>query len=179
MGSVTSMAIALVTGGARSGKSAFAEGLARASGEQVTYVATGEALDPEMTRRIAHHREHRPKDWATVEEPLHLTGAITGLSGTLLVDCLSLWVSNQLMVRRTDDEVLAAADALLAAARLHRGLVVFVTNEVGSGIVPDTEVGRRYRDLLGWVNQRVAHAADDAWLLASGLPVRLKGTSHA
>ncbi len=171
------MALMLVTGGARSGKSAFAEGLARDSGVPVTYVATGEALDPEMTRRIAHHRERRPKDWATVEEPLHLAGALTGIQGTIIVDCLSLWVSNQLMVRRTDDEVLAATDALIAAAALHRGRVIFVTNEVGSGIVPDSEVARRYRDLLGWVNQRVAHASSDAWLLASGLPVRLKGST--
>lgn len=170
------MALMLVTGGARSGKSAFAEGLARAEATTVTYVATGEALDPEMTRRIAHHKERRPKDWVTVEEPLHLAGAITALEGTVIVDCLSLWVSNQLMVRRSDDEVLAAADALVAAASIHRGLVVFVTNEVGSGIVPDNEVSRRYRDLLGWVNQKFAHASSDAWLLASGLPVHLKGS---
>jgi adenosylcobinamide kinase/adenosylcobinamide-phosphate guanylyltransferase len=171
------MAIALVTGGARSGKSAFAEGLATTSGTAVTYVATGEALDPEMTRRIAHHRERRPKHWSTVEEPLHLSGALTGIEGTVIIDCLSLWVSNQMMVRRSDDEVLAAADALIAVMALHRGLVVVVTNEVGSGIVPDNEASRRYRDLLGWVNQKVAHAAGDAWLLASGLPVRLKGTA--
>lgn len=167
----------LVTGGARSGKSAFAENLVTATGEQVTYIATGEALDPEMTRRIAHHRERRPKEWVTMEEPLHLAGALTGATATVIVDCLSLWVSNQLMVHRSDDEILASTDTLVAAAGLHRGLVVFVTNEVGSGIVPDNELARRYRDLLGWVNQRVAHAATDAWLLASGLPVRLKGSS--
>ena len=107
---------------------------------------------------------------------MHLAGAITALEGTVIVDCLSLWVSNQLMVRRSDDEVLAAADALVAAASIHRGLIVFVTNEVGSGIVPDNEVSRRYRDLLGWVNQKFAHASSDAWLLASGLPVHLKGS---
>ena len=173
------MALMLVTGGARSGKSAFAEGLAGSTGAPVTYVATGEALDPEMTRRIAHHRERRPKDWATVEEPLHLAGALTGIQGTIIVDCLSLWVSNQLMVRRSDDDVLRAADALVAAAALHRGLVVFVTNEVGSGVVPDNDLARRYRDLLGWVNQKVAHASSDARQLASGLPVRLKGEPRA
>jgi adenosylcobinamide kinase/adenosylcobinamide-phosphate guanylyltransferase len=108
---------------------------------------------------------------------LHLSGALTGIEGTVIIDCLSLWVSNQMMVRRSDDEVLAAADALIAVMALHRGLVVVVTNEVGSGIVPDNEASRRYRDLLGWVNQKVAHAAGDAWLLASGLPVRLKGTA--
>ena len=83
------------------------------------------------------------------------------------------------MVRRSDDDVLRAADALVAAAALHRGLVVFVTNEVGSGVVPDNDLARRYRDLLGWVNQKVAHASSDAWLLASGLPVRLKGEPRA
>lgn len=112
-----------------------------------------------------------------MEEPLHLAGALTGATATVIVDCLSLWVSNQLMVHRSDDEILALTDTLVAAAGLHRGLVVFVTNEVGSGIVPDNELARRYRDLLGWVNQRVAHAATDAWLLASGSPVRLKGSS--
>ncbi len=170
------MALMFVTGGARSGKSAFAEALASGAGAAVTYVATGEALDPEMTRRIAHHRQRRPAEWSTVEEPLHLAGALTAIEGTALVDCVSLWVSNQLMVRRTDEEVLAATDAFVAAATLHRGRVIVVTNEVGSGIVPDNELARRYRDVLGWVNQRIAHAASDAWLLASGLPLRLKGT---
>ena len=107
-----------------------------------------------------------------MEEPLHLAGALTGIQGTIIVDCLSLWVSNQLMVRRSDDDVLRAADALVAAAALHRGLVVFVTNEVGSGVVPDNDLARRYRDLLGWVNQKVAHASSDAWLLArDGTPI--------
>lgn len=167
------MAILFVTGGARSGKSAFAERLAARAGGQVTYVATGEALDDEMRMRIARHRAIRPPEWDTVEEPLHLAGAIVGLPDTVLVDCLSLWVSNQMMAERADDEILSAADFFVAQALAHRGDVVVVTNEVGSGIVPDNVAARRYRDLLGWVNQRVAAAASEAYLLASGLPVRL------
>lgn len=167
--------IVLVTGGARSGKSAFAAGLAAASGEAVTYLATAQALDPEMQARIARHRADRPAAWETVEEPVDASGALLGASTpTVLLDCLSLWVSNLMLVGLPDEALLDRAAALLAAARARPGLTILVTNEVGLGIVPVGALARRYRDVLGWVNQRAAAASDEAWLLVSGLPLRLK-----
>ncbi|SMB96212.1 bifunctional adenosylcobinamide kinase/adenosylcobinamide-phosphate guanylyltransferase [Deinococcus hopiensis] len=167
--------IVFVTGGARSGKSSHAERLAAAAGGPVTYLATAQAFDDEMTARIARHRDGRPPDWVTVEQPLDVPAAVGAVSTpTVLLDCLSLWVSNLMLADLADEGVLERADALLAAARARPGLTVLVTNEVGFGIVPDNALARRYRDLLGWVNQRAAAASDEAWLLVSGLPVRLK-----
>ncbi|BDP40086.1 adenosylcobinamide kinase/adenosylcobinamide phosphate guanyltransferase [Deinococcus aetherius] len=167
--------IVFVTGGARSGKSTFAERRAAASGETVTYLATAQAFDAEMEDRINRHRADRPAGWLTVEEPLDVPAALRAASTpTVLLDCLSLWVSNLLLADLDDDAILARAGALLAAARARGGLTVLVTNEVGFGIVPDNALARRFRDVLGWVNQRAAAASDEAWLLVSGLPVRLK-----
>ncbi|GBF07702.1 bifunctional adenosylcobinamide kinase/cobinamide phosphate guanyltransferase, cobU [Deinococcus aerius] len=164
-----------VTGGARSGKSSFGERRAAAPGQGVTYLATAQALDPEMEARITRHRADRPPGWVTVEEPVNLPQALRdAATPTVLLDCLSLWVSNLMLADLPDEAILARADALLAAARARPGLTVLVTNEVGFGIVPDNALARRYRDVLGWVNQRAAAASDEAWLLVSGLPVRLK-----
>lgn len=170
--------IVFVTGGARSGKSRFAERRAAASGEAVTYLATAQALDAEMAERIARHRADRPVEWLTLEEPLRVPEALgRAPTPTVLLDCLSLWVSNLLLEGLSDPAALARADALLAAARTRPGLTVLVSNEVGFGIVPDNALARRYRDLLGWVNQQAAAASDEAWLLVSGLPLQLKPTS--
>lgn len=167
--------IVFVTGGARSGKSTFAERRAAASGQPVTYLATAQAFDTEMEDRIARHRADRPAGWLTVEEPLAVPEAVRAApTPTVLLDCLSLWVSNLLLSDESEGAILARADALLAAARARPGLTVLVTNEVGLGIVPVGVLARRYRDVLGWVNQRAAAASDEAWLLVSGLPVRLK-----
>lgn len=167
--------IVLVTGGARSGKSSFAERRAAESGEGVTYLATAQALDDEMAARIARHRAERPPGWLTVEEPLDAPrGLAQATTPTVLLDCLSLWVSNLLLSDLPDEAILARADALLAAAHARPGLTVLVTNEVGFGIVPDNALARRYRDALGWVNQRAAATSDEAWLLVSGLPLQLK-----
>lgn len=167
-----------VTGGARSGKSTFAERLAAASGLPVTYLATAQAFDAEMADRIARHRSDRPVGWQTVEEPLAVPEALQAITTpTVLLDCLSLWVSTLLLAEVPDEAMLARADALLSAARARPGLTILVTNEVGLGIVPDNALARRYRDLLGWVNQRAAAASDEAWLLVSGLPLRLKPSS--
>ncbi|WP_431308182.1 bifunctional adenosylcobinamide kinase/adenosylcobinamide-phosphate guanylyltransferase [Deinococcus arenicola] len=167
--------ILYVTGGARSGKSSFAEARAAASGQSVTYLATAQAFDTEMTERIGRHRADRPVAWTTVEEPLDVPQAVRDASTpTLLLDCLSLWVSNMLLSDWTDEAMLAAADSLLNAARTRSGLTVLVSNEVGQGIVPDNALARRYRDVLGWVNQRCAAASDEAVLLVSGLPLQLK-----
>lgn len=167
--------ILYVTGGARSGKSRFAEARAAASGETVTYLATAQAFDAEMKERIGRHRADRPAGWVTLEEPLDVPAALRDASTpTVLLDCLSLWVSNLLLADWTDGAMLAAAGDLLRAARARPGLTVLVTNEVGLGIVPDNALARRYRDILGWVNQRCAAESDGAFLLVSGLPLQLK-----
>ncbi|MFC3833590.1 MULTISPECIES: bifunctional adenosylcobinamide kinase/adenosylcobinamide-phosphate guanylyltransferase [Deinococcus] len=170
--------IVLVTGGARSGKSTFAERRAAQEGGAVTYLATAQAFDDEMHERIGRHIADRPAGWRTLEEPLHVAGALrTVITPTALLDCLSLWVSNALLAGWTEQTVLDATCELLDVARTRAGLTVFVTNEVGSGIVPDNALARLYRDVLGRVNQRAATASDDAYLIASGLPLTLKGTS--
>jgi len=135
-----------VTGGARSGKSSFAERRAAAAGGEVTYLATAQPFDDEMRDRIARHRADRPAGWRTVEEPLDVPRQVEQLrSDVLLLDCLSLWVSNMLLADWTDEAMLAAADRLLAACA---GVptTILVTNEVGLGIVPDNALARRYRD---------------------------------
>ena len=173
---VNSNHLIFVTGGARSGKSAFAEGLAAQSGESVTYLATAVAFDAEMQDRIGRHRADRPAHWVTVEEPVTVPAAVQGAkTPVLLLDCLSVWVNNLMYQEWTDAQILAAADELLNAASTHAGTVILVTNEVGLGIVPDNALARRYRDVLGWVNQRCAGASHEAYLLVSGLPLKLKG----
>lgn len=168
--------IVYVSGGARSGKSRFAEAYAARPGDDVTYLATAQAFDDEMRDRIARHRGDRPAAWHTAEEPLDVAQAARNVqTPTLLLDCLSLWVSNLLLAGESEDRMLAATDDLLAALRERGGLSVLVSNEVGLGIVPDNALARTYRDALGRVNQRVAAASDEAYLLVSGLPLQLKG----
>ena len=162
-----------VTGGARSGKSSLALRLAHSSGRPVTFVATGEALDDEMTDRIARHQVERPAHWHTVEAPRGLIGAVqkTASDSFVIVDCLSLWVSNLLL-----DGV---ADIETQAIDLHRVLTdrrspsVVVTNEVGLGIVPDNALARSYRDVLGRVNAILATGAADAFFVVAGRVIRL------
>ncbi|WP_309572028.1 bifunctional adenosylcobinamide kinase/adenosylcobinamide-phosphate guanylyltransferase [Deinococcus sp.] len=167
--------IVFVTGGARSGKSTFAEARAAQAGGRITYLATAQAFDDEMRERIGRHVSDRPAGWVTLEEPLHVPAALLAAeTPTVLLDCLSLWVSNAVLADWTDTAVLDATATLLNVARSRGGLTVLVTNEVGSGIVPVGALARRYRDLLGWVNQRAAAASDDAYLIASGLPLTLK-----
>lgn len=169
------MALIFVTGGARSGKSSHAEKLAAATGQAVTYLATAQAFDDEMRERIGRHRAERPADWHTVEEPLNVVQAVQDArTPTLLLDCLSVWVGNLMHFDYTDDQILQAADALAQAACTRPGTTIFVTNEVGFGIVPDNALARRYRDVLGWVNQKCAAASAEAYLVVSGLPLRLK-----
>lgn len=164
----------LITGGAKAGKSNFAKKLAEAmGGGAVSFMATAEPLDPEMRKRIARHQAERPASWETLEEPLELPQALLAARHTVvLLDCLTLWVSNLLMAKR---DVEAAAENLLAAhAKTSKALLV-VTNEVGLGIVPDNPLARAYRELLGTANQRLAEKADKVYLLVSGIPVQIKG----
>ena len=169
------MALTLLLGGARSGKSALAQRLAGRWGGPVTVVATGQARDAEMAERIARHRAARPAGWRTVEEPLELESALAAAAGDacVVVDCLTLWVANLLGRGLADTEVAARARAAAAAAAARPAPTVAVSNEVGSGIVPADPLSRRYRDLLGQVNAVWAAAADQALLLVAGRAVPL------
>lgn len=183
----------LILGGARSGKSAFAEQWAASSGKQVVYIATATAGDGEMAERIARHRRSRPDDWQTVEEPLDLARGVrsAGARGdVLLLDCMTLWLSNwmaqpssvALLVEGRssslvpDESALRAVDALLKslAALGPEKVLLVISNEVGSGIVPPYPLGRVYRDTLGYVNQRLAQAAEQVYLLVAGVSIKIK-----
>ncbi len=193
-------AIILVTGGSRSGKSAYAQALAESRPGPWTFVATCPAIDEEMARKIeVHQRERDARTWTTIEEEIELAGAIeragTGFgdpagaqhagtadaAGVILVDCLTLWINN-LMYRAslagrevTEREVAGLTDAVVRAARSAPGTVIFVTNEVGLGIVPPDASTRLYRNLVGRAGQAIAAAADAAVLVVCGMPITLKG----
>lgn len=162
----------LVVGGARSGKSTFAVDLALSWRHPVRVIATARAEDEEMERRIAAHRDARPEHWVVVEEPIHLADALmaSDMEETVIVDCLTLWVSN-LMPDNDDTDVFARVEEAIRAARGRRSIVV--SNEVGSGIVPQSPVGRRFRDLQGWANQRFSVEADEAYVTIAGRALRL------
>jgi adenosylcobinamide kinase/adenosylcobinamide-phosphate guanylyltransferase len=164
----------LVTGGARSGKSRFALERAASFGLPLVFVATGAAGDDEMAARIARHRSERGPEWRTIEEPRDLARVIGCEDGqAIVVDCVTLWISN-LMGDSPDADVEPALDDLLSALRGRRSAVVLVTNEVGAGIVPGTPIARAYRDAVGVANQRIAAAADEVHLLVAGQPLRIK-----
>ncbi|MGF7146931.1 adenosylcobinamide kinase/adenosylcobinamide-phosphate guanylyltransferase [Sphingomonas zeicaulis] len=169
--------ILFVLGGARSGKSRYAQQRAEALPGDLVYVATAQAFDDEMTARIAHHRDDRGARWRTVEAPLALAETVaieTRTDRVLLVDCLTLWATNLLLADRADDEGAQAAEALVAALAAAAGPVLLVANEVGLGIVPDNPLARRFRDIAGRINQAVAAAAHEVQFIAAGLPLRLK-----
>jgi adenosylcobinamide kinase/adenosylcobinamide-phosphate guanylyltransferase len=164
--------IHLVIGGARSGKSSYAERQARDSDLRVTYVATCEARDDEMSERIAHHRERRPAEWRTVEEPLALADALrreAAADTCVMVDCLTLWLTNVLLGEREEE-----IEKLLNVLPALPGRILLVSNEVGWGIVPENALARRFRDEQGRLNQRIAALADQVTLVAAGLPLLLK-----
>ena len=169
----------LILGGARSGKSRLAEKLAAESALAVTYIATSQPLDGEMNERVRHHRERRPGHWALVEEPLELARVLRDNAGAetfLLVDCLTLWLTNLLMLedpQRLDAE----RDALLACLAELPGEIVFVSNETGMGVVPLGELTRRYVDEAGWLHQALAEHCQRVVLTVAGLPLTLKGTA--
>jgi adenosylcobinamide kinase / adenosylcobinamide-phosphate guanylyltransferase len=188
--------VTLILGGARSGKSAWAERLAAGSGRPVVYLATATAGDEEMAARIAAHRAERPADWSTVEAAYDVTDAMLAqVAGgeVVLVDCLTLWVSNLLLremgdepdamtfehARALEAEIVALADDLLDRARGAGIDLILVSNEVGMGLVPPFPMGRVYRDMLGRVNQAVAQRADSVVLMVAGLPVDLRQLSRS
>jgi adenosylcobinamide kinase/adenosylcobinamide-phosphate guanylyltransferase len=169
----------LILGGVRSGKSAFAVARARAMGGRVAFVATAQAGDEEMAVRIARHRAERPPAWRTAEVPVALPSALIALDGeadVVIVDCLTLWVSNLFQKRPepTGGDLQDQASALESVATHPRFSLILVSNEVGWGVHPETELGRRFRDGLGLVNQAAARAADEVVLLVAGCPVIVK-----
>ena len=171
------MTLTLVLGAARSGKTAWAQsqGEERAgSGRPLTMIATAQAFDDEMADRIARHRLDRDARWRTVEAPLDLVAALSALTSDdiVVVDCLTLWLSNQ-MAAEADIE--AACAALTTAARACPADLILVSNEVGQGIVPDNALARRFRDDAGRLHQQLARVADEAVLVVAGLPLWLKG----
>src|SRR5271166_5017652 len=164
--------ISLILGGARSGKSAYAETLICAMPSPWIYCATAQALDDEMRNRIAHHRARRAQGWLTRETPLDLAEALAANTHPMLVDCLTLWLTNVMLAGR---DVSGESAKLLAAAEAAKAPVVFVSNEVGLGIVPDNRLAREFRDHAGRLNQDVAKIASRVVFMAAGLPMVLKG----
>ena len=169
----------LILGGARSGKSRLAEKLAAESGCAVTYIATSQPLDGEMNERVRHHRERRPEHWALIEEPIELARVLRDnarADACLLVDCLTLWLTNLLMLE--DPQRLSTErDALLECLAELPGEIVFVSNETGMGVVPLGELTRRYVDEAGWLHQALAERCQRVVLTVAGLPLTLKGTA--
>ena len=176
--------IILITGGARSGKSAFAEKLAMRAEERVAYIATAEIWDSEMAERVDLHRNRRPSGWQTYEAPRQAENAMdaaTFHADLILFDCLTVYSTNCLLAlpeeldpRQRRSAVLESVDELVLAAQRFPGTVLFVTNEVGDGIVPDNALAREFRDVAGLVNQKVAQAADEVYWVVCGLPVEIK-----
>jgi adenosylcobinamide kinase/adenosylcobinamide-phosphate guanylyltransferase len=183
------LALTLILGGARSGKSHYAEVLASVLGQQVLYVATAEALDEEMRARVASHQARRPAEWNTLEAPLGVGYALrasrqAAVADVVLLDCLTLLVSNILLSQRDEAQEMGAdqgwacveaeLDALLEVHQQLSAHLIIVSNEVGLGIVPAYSLGRTYRDCLGWANQKLARMAGRVILMIAGLPVDLK-----
>ncbi|MGC1453922.1 MAG: bifunctional adenosylcobinamide kinase/adenosylcobinamide-phosphate guanylyltransferase [Nitrospirota bacterium] len=169
--------IYFITGGARSGKSSFAEKLAGAQTGKRAYLATAQALDPEMAARIEKHRKDRDTAWDTYEEPIAVAELLKKLSGRydlVLLDCLTLWLSNVMAHTDGDDAVTSRSEALVTAIKEFNGACIIVSNEVGLGIVPDNPLARRFRDFAGILNQQVALAAHEVYFTAAGIPVKIK-----
>lgn len=165
--------VTLVLGGARSGKSRFAEGLARSHAAPKTYIATAEPFDEEMRQRIAKHRSDRAGEgWSTIEAPLDPAAAIRTARGLVLLDCVTVWLGN---LMHHEQDIASAVDGLCAALGETGAEVLLVSNEVGLSIVPENAMARRFRDEQGFLNQRLSGLADEVFFIAAGLPLRLKG----
>lgn len=180
--------VVFVTGGARSGKSSFAEARARVHGDQVLYIATARAFDEEMKERIAKHRRQRPASWETYEGVSGFGAQLKGRTGAVLLDCVTLLVTDLMMdsgadwdhptseqIQAAERAVLEAVDGLVEAARAEDLELILVSNELGMGLVPAYAFGRVFRDVAGRVNQHLAALADEAYFLVAGIPLQLKG----
>lgn len=167
----------LVLGGSRSGKSEFAENLVAEQYEKKTYVATMQAGDDELQMRIGNHKNRRGKDWNLIEEPLLLCNVLmdeNNFTEVFLVDCITMWLTNMLMKNFSDSDIAEQVKQVEKIAQQRLRSVVFVANEVGLGIVPESHLSRRFRDLAGWTNQQLAKACDDVFFVAAGCPLKLK-----
>lgn len=165
----------LILGGARSGKSSYAQTLAEAARRRQAYIATGQALDDEMADRIARHIEERGPSWATIEEPLDISQVIDNTCDeniAVMIDCLTLWLSNLMHAGR---DIQRETERLVAALQSAGGPLILVSNEVGMGIVPGNAMSRSFRDAQGRLNKEIAAACDRVEFIAAGLPLRLKG----
>ena len=177
------MSITLILGGARSGKSRFAQELAAKQGRKVLFVATGEPLDEEMRARIDTHKKSRPAGWRTLEAPTNVARALRGKIGdadVVIIDCITLLVSNLMGDENTDvsiweKKVSAEIKSLITLLKNSKANFIIVSNEVGLGLVPTTPIGRAYRDILGTANQMLARNAGEVYLMVAGISVVLKG----
>ena len=168
------MSLTVILGGARSGKSAFAVETAKKHGGEVIYVATAPESDKDMADRIARHRSERPSDWTTIEEQIDLAGALDGAGDALvIIDCLTLWISNLMWRDHTDDQIHDIAARAARQASERSAPTIAISNEVGMGIHPDTALGRRYRDVLGRVNQLWVATSSSSLLLVAGRAIEL------
>lgn len=173
------MSTLFVVGGARSGKSRYAQRRCEAIGQRLVYIATAHAGDDEMAERIARHRADRGLGWTTLEEPIDLPRAIRDAArdaDAILVDCLTLWLSN---VMQADQSIALARGELAEAVRQVKVPLVLIANELGLGIVPENALARQFRDEAGWVNQTIAQVVEEVVLVTAGLPLCLKGCSPA
>ena len=170
--------IIFITGGARSGKSQFAQNLALKFPGPKAYLATAQALDGEMAERILRHKKSRPADWQTLEEPCRITEAIRKNGdrfSLILLDCLTLWISNLMMAEWTEERILAETDGFLQVCQGTKSSLIIVGNEVGMGIVPDNPQARLFRDLSGLIQQKIAREADEVYFMICGIPQTIKG----
>ncbi len=167
--------LVFITGGARSGKSRFALSIAKSLGKKKAFIATAQVLDDEMRKRIMQHRKARARQWYTVEEPMDIKGALKELDGfeVVVVDCLTLWLNNLISLERGKSPV-QEAEELAEFCKIATPSCVLVSNEVGLGIVPESPLGRSFRDLAGKINQIFASASDEVYIVISGIPLRLK-----
>lgn len=166
--------VVFITGGARSGKSSFALAEALKIKGRKAYIATAEALDEEMRQRIEKHKQHRGDKWDTYEEPIRLTAVIKKIEGeyeVIVIDCLTLWLSNLMMNGKNIEEEIKTFCFSLNAERC---TLYIVSNEVGMGIVPGNETTRKFRDIAGMLNQKVAETADEVYMVVAGIPVKIK-----
>lgn len=168
--------ITLILGGARSGKSSYALSLARRY-KKVAFIATCQGLDKEMRERIKLHKETRPKHWDTFEEPVELTKLLKKMNNSfdcIIIDCLTLLVSNLILAANSQKQVIEKIQESLLVLNKKRARIIFVSNEVGLGLVPANKLGRDFRDIAGKVNQLVAHQADEVFFMVAGLPLNMK-----
>lgn len=173
------MSFVFVTGGARSGKSDYAMSLAEKADRRLVYIATASAGDEEMRERIENHRRSRGINWRTIEEPLDIAGAVSSLGGdgaSVVIDCLTLWLTNLMMqdMEAFEDVAVNKARELANALRAFNGAAIVVSNEIGLGIVPENALSRRFRDAAGLANRVMAASADEVYLVVSGIPVKIK-----